>query len=135
MPDERWETDPQKMAALMLGIPGARVRELRTTADTNDLLIDTESEPVRCPGCGGPVERAGYELQELEPSSAGGKVTRVTWRRPRWRCPSSSCATEPFCEQSAAVDAFNERVSAANRRFPLRPAQSPPSDWGDHLEQ
>ena len=88
-----------------------------------------------CPGCGGPVERAGYELQELEASSAGGKVTRVTWRRPRWRCPSSSCATETFPEQSAAVDAFNEQVSDANRRFPLRPAQSPPSDWRDHLEQ
>ena len=46
------ESDPQKMVALLLGIPGARLIELRGTDDTLDLLIETEDRPVVCPECG-----------------------------------------------------------------------------------
>jgi hypothetical protein len=129
------ETEPDRMAAAMLGIPGARIVEARETNDTLDLLIDTEERVVRCPSCGGAVEPAGQGLEDLVPSSAGGRVARVTWRRRQWRCPASGCPVEVFGEEDAGIDPFNERVSAANRRFPLGPVSSPPSDWRDLLEQ
>ena len=120
---------------MMLGIPGSSLLELRRTDDTNDLLIETRAGPVRCSGCGGAVAAAGSELEDLPFSSAGGRVARVTWRRRRWRCPAADCEVDTFLEHDAGVDEFCERVSSANRRFPLPPATAPPSDWRDRLEQ
>ena len=66
------ETDPEKMVAAMIGIPGLTVIEARTTADTLDVLVETELRPARCPRCGGAVETVGAELEDLVPSSAVG---------------------------------------------------------------
>ena len=123
------------MAAALLGIPGARIVEARETTDTLDLLIDTAERTVRCPTCGGAVVSAGQTLEDLVPSSAGGRVSRVTWRRRQWRCPAPDCPIEVFGEEDTGIDPFNERVAAANRRFPLPPVSSPPSDWRDLLEE
>ena len=64
------ETDPEKMLATMIGIPGVTVIEARTTADTLDVLIETELRLPRCPRCGGAVKGAGAELEDLVLSSA-----------------------------------------------------------------
>ena len=69
------------------------------------------------------------------PSSAVGRVSRLTWRRRRWHCREEDCPIEVFNEDDAGVDAFNERVAAANARFPLEAVSSPPSDWRDRLEE
>jgi hypothetical protein len=129
------ETDPGKMVAAMIGIPGVTVIEARTTKDTLDLLVETEMRPVCCPRCGGDVETAGAELEDLLPSSAGGRVSRLTWRRRRWHCLADDCELEYFCEEDAGIDDFNERVAAANARFPLAAVSSAPSDWSDCLEK
>lgn len=129
------EMDPEKMVAAMIGIPGVSVIEARSTADTLDLLVETELRPPRCPRCGGPVEGARAELEDLAPSSVGGRVSRLTWRRRRWRCLIEACPVELFSEDDVGIEAFNERVVAANKRFPLDPASSPPSDWRDRLEE
>ena len=120
----------------MIGIPGVTVIEARTTADTLDVLVETElRRPSRCPRCGGAVTRAGAELEDLVPSSAAGRVSRLTWRRRRWHCPAEDCPIDVFSEDDAGVDAFNERVAAANTRFPLEAVSTPPSDWRDRLEE
>jgi hypothetical protein len=129
------ETQPEKMVAAMIGIPGLTVIEARTTADTLDLLVETELRSPRCPRCGGPVEVAGAELEDLVPSSVGGRVSRLTWRRRQWRCLAEACPVGSVGEDDAGIDAFNERVAAANARFPLDPVSSPPSDWRDRLEE
>lgn len=133
--ERTWESDPQKMVALMLGIPGAMLVELRPTEDTNDLLIETTAGSGRCPGCGGGGQAVDRVLEDLPWSSAGGRVSRVTWRRRQWRCRAAGCEIDVFLEHDAGVVEFCERVSAANRRFPLPPATAPPSDWRDRLEQ
>ncbi len=127
------ESDPQKMVALLLGIPGARLIELRGTGDTLDLLIETEDRPIVCPECGSSVEFSGRVLEDLVASSAGGQVIRVTWRRRQWRCVTADCPVESFLENDAGIVEFNERVTAANSRFPLRPVVSAPSDWRNRL--
>jgi transposase len=129
------ETDPERMLAAMIGIPGVTVIEARTTADTLDVLVETELRPPRCPRCGGAVKRAGAELEDLAPSSAVGRVSRLTWRRRRWHCPAEDCPIDVFSEDDAGVDAFNERVAAATTRFLLEAVSSPPSDWRDRLEE
>jgi hypothetical protein len=129
------ESDPEKMLGAMIGIPGIRVIEARATDDTLDLLVETELCPSPCPRCGGSIERAGVELVDLVPSSVGGRVTRLTWRRRRWCCPAEDCSLEYFSEEDAGINAFNERVAAANARFPFDPVSSAPSDWRDRLEE
>ena len=129
------ESDPEKMVAAMIGIPGVTVIEARATADTLDLLVETEMRAPRCPRCGGSVERMGAELEDLVPSSVGGKVSRLTWRRRRWRCVADDCPLEGFGEDDPGIDAFNERIAAANARFPLEAVSSAPSDWRDRLEE
>src|SRR5271165_5825782 len=121
------------MLAAMIGIPGVTVIEARTTEETLDVLVETELRPARCPRCGGPVGAAGVVLEDLVPSSAVGRVSRLTWRRRRWRCSTEHCPIDVFSEEDAGVDAFNERVAEANERFPLDPVSSPPSDWRDRL--
>ncbi|MCL5446428.1 MAG: hypothetical protein M1350_03300 [Actinobacteria bacterium] len=98
-----------------------------------DLLIETEDRPIVCPECGSSVEFSGRVLEDLVASSAGGQVIRVTWRRRRWRCVAPDCSVETFFEEDSGVIEFNERVSAANRRFPLRDVLSAPSDWRNRL--
>lgn len=128
------ETDPEKMLAAMIGIPGVTVIEARATEDTMDLLIETEMHPTRCPRCGGTVEGVGAGLEDLVPSSAGGRVSRLTWRRRQWRCLAEDCL-ERFGEEDSGIDAFNERVAAANARFALGVVSAAPSDWRDRLEE
>jgi hypothetical protein len=123
------------MLAAMIGIPEVTVIEARTTDDTLDLLIETEMHLPHCPRCGGSVESAGAELEDLVPSSVGGRVSRLTWRRRRWRCLAEDCSLECFSEEDAGIDAFNERVAGANARFPLEAMSSAPSDWRDRLEE
>ena len=48
---------------------------------------------------------------------------------------AQDCPIDVFSEDDAGVDAFNERVAAANARFPLEAVSSPPSDWRDRLEE
>ena len=129
------ESDPEKMLAAMIGIPGLSVIEARATDDTLDVLVETELRTRRCARCGGSVERAGAELEDLVSSSVGGRICRLTWRRRRWRCTAEACPGESFLEEDAGVDAFNERVAAANERFPLDPVSSVPSVWRDRLEE
>lgn len=119
------------MLAAMIGIPGITVIEARTTEDTLDVLVETELRPSGCPGCGGSVEAGGEEFEDLVPSSVGGRVSRLTWRRRRWRCLAEACPIDCFNEHDAGVDAFNERVAAANARFPPDPVSAAPSDWRD----
>jgi hypothetical protein len=123
------------MLAAMIGIPDVTVIEARTTDDTLDLLIETEMRLPRCPRCGGSVESARAELEDLVPSSVGGRVSRLIWRCRRWRCPAADCSLECFSEDDAGIDAFNERVAAANALFPLETMSSAPSEWRDRLEE
>jgi transposase len=129
------ETDPDKMMAVMLGIPGSKVIELRLSDDAADLLIEIEDRSVDCPECGGRAEPAGRVLEDLVPSSISGKLARVTWRRRRWHCPSPGCGVDVFVEEDEGVVAFNNRVAAANRRMPLPRSSTPASDWRDRLEE
>ena len=114
----------------MIGIPGCTVIEARTTADTLDVLVETElRRPSRCPRCGGAVTRAGAELEDLVPSSAAGRVSRPAWRRRRWHCPAEDCPIDVFPEDDAGVvrstsgwprQTHGSRLRSRNLHAPLR---------------
>jgi hypothetical protein len=100
------ETDLERMAAAMLAIPGARMIEARETDHTLDLLIETDERAARCPRCAGTVEASRHRLEDLEPSSVGGRVSRAPRRIRASTSSMSGCSGELARSGPSAVAAF-----------------------------
>ena len=127
---------PRRWLPRCIGIPGVTVIEARATADTLDLLVETEVVRASLPAMWWVRPNAWEPNSRIWcPLSVGGKVSRLTWRRRRWRCVADGCPLEDFGEDDPGIDAFNERIAAANARFPLETVFSAPSAWRDRLEE
>lgn len=95
------EQDPERMAAMMLGLAGARV--LGVAEDDEGLLVEVETEldpdEVRCPCCHGSVALEGTEEREQERPATFARPTVLVWLLRRFRCENESCPVETFVEE------------------------------------
>jgi hypothetical protein len=94
------ETDPERVAAMMLGLGDSRV--LVIGGDDKGLVVEAETkldvDAVRCPGCHASVVLDGTEELEQERPPSFGRATVVIWRLRRFRCENASCPVEIFVE-------------------------------------
>lgn len=106
-------TDPARMVALLLGIPGARQLELDDDAQDVDLrlVIEVSDEPSMCVPCGATGTEIGRVIEDLGVTSTGENVIRVHWSRRQFSCPSESCPAPPWLETNGGVDAFVARIA------------------------
>ena len=96
------EQDPERIAAMMLGIGDARV--LGVGEDDEGLLVEVETvldvDAVRCSRCHGPVVLDGTkELEQPRPPTFG-RPTVLVWMLRRFRCPNAACSVETFAEDA-----------------------------------
>jgi hypothetical protein len=95
------ETDPARMAAILLGLKNARV--LGAGEDDEGLVaeVETELDPgvVCCPACGSSVVLDGSHEVEQDGPAVFGRPAVLIWRLRRFRCENASCATDTFVEE------------------------------------
>lgn len=100
------EMDPTRICELLVGLPDVVV--LGVDDDNGGLLrvhIETADPGASCLGCAGVVvikDRSSVELVDLP---CFGRATRLVWRKRRWSCPDSACATRSFTEEMRAIAA------------------------------
>ena len=94
------EQDPERVAAMLLGLGDSRV--LGVGEDDDGLLVQAETkldfDTVRCPGCHGAVVVDGTEELEQPRPDTFGRPTVVVWMLRRFRCADPTCSVETFVE-------------------------------------
>jgi transposase len=106
------ETDPLRMAAIMLGLRDVNV--LGIDEDEDGLVVDLEpaSSPPQCPQCGKTLVVMGAENREVPGHSAFGRPTVLSWRLRRFRCNTAGCPAPERAEEvppgSAGDDALKQ---------------------------
>jgi transposase len=95
------EQDPERAAAMMLGLGDSRV--LGVGEDADGLLVEVETslqiDEVRCPTCHGSVVLDGTEELEQPWPPSFGRPTVIVWMLRRFRCENTTCPVETFAEE------------------------------------
>ena len=95
------EQDPERVAAMMLGIGDSRV--LGVGEDDDGLLVEVETaldvEKARCPTCQESVVLDGIEELEQPRPPTFGRPTVLVWMLRRFRCENAACPVETFVEE------------------------------------
>lgn len=99
------ETDPCRMAEMLLGLKGVEVGEAVEAVEEGGLAstaIRLRGQPV-CAECGGEVRLEGEREVRLVDLPMFGRPMRLVWAKRRWRCPDSGCAMGSFTEQAERI--------------------------------
>jgi transposase len=96
------ETDPQKMAALMLGLTGVVVLEAREDRSGVWIEVEPEAKPVSCPACGRPAAITGSESVERRGLPLFGRPSVMSWRLRRFGCSDPGCGSGEWLEELPA---------------------------------
>jgi transposase len=99
MGEPRWETDQDRMAAMMIGFPDARVLGVTENASGVRVEVETALDSARCPACGGHASLDGESLVEVPSLPAFGRPMVLAWRVRRWKCPRPGCAGGSWVEE------------------------------------
>lgn len=102
------ETDPLRMAAIMLGLRDVTVLGIQEDDDGLVVELEPSSAPPRCSQCGKRVVVAGAEILVVQGQSAFGRPTVLSWRLRRFACETAGCLAPEWTEEvpvSAGDDA------------------------------
>ena len=97
------ESDPQKMAALMLGLKGAAVLDTREDESGLWIEIELDAKDVSCPVCGRAATVTGSTNLERRGLPVFGRPSVLSWRLRRWRCSSPACSGGEWLEEAPGV--------------------------------
>lgn len=106
------ETDPLRMAAVMLGLRDVNV--LGIEEDDDGLVIELEraSALPPCSHCGKTVAATGVEIREVPGQPSFGRPTTMSWRLRRFGCKTPGCPAPELTEEvppgSAGDDALQQ---------------------------
>jgi transposase len=106
------ETDPLRMAAIMLGLRDVNVLGIEEDEDGLVVELEPASPLPQCPQCGKALVVVGAETREVPGQSAFGRPTVLSWRLPRFGCKTPGCPAPERTEQvppgSAGDDALKQ---------------------------
>jgi transposase len=95
----RRESDPERIAAIMIGFPDAHV--LSVDEDEAGLWVGVETADgvAQCGSCGALAALGETHLVEREGLPVFGRALHLSWRAREWRCPNAQCPTGSWVEQ------------------------------------
>ena len=86
-------TDPDVMAARMIGFPDARVLTVEEDGDGVHVSVETKADEARCSSCGAPAVMDEHRRVVVRrPGLMFGRPLELRWQLRGWRC--SSCDAE-----------------------------------------
>ena len=104
---------------LLIDLPGLHVLEVdRGQGDGGvRVVVESAARPVGCPVCGVLAVGHGRVSIDLIDAPAFGRPVRITWRKRRWVCPDSDCATRSFVEQDEQIAGARALLTARACRW------------------
>jgi transposase len=87
----------------MLGFAGMRVLDARDVDGELELLIETTAERDWCRGCGVRAHAHGRPETLVRDVDGFGRRVRLRWRKRRWRCRETACATATWTETHEGI--------------------------------
>ena len=104
---------------LLIDLPGLHVLEAdRSQGDGGvRVVVESAARPVGCPVCGVLAVGHGRVSIDLIDAPAFGRPVRITWRKRRWVCPDSDCATRSFVEQDEQIAGVRALLTARACRW------------------
>ena len=104
---------------LLIDLPGLHVLEVdRGQGDGGvRVVVESAARPVGCPVCGVLAVGHGRVSIDLIDAPAFGRPVRITWRKRRWVCPDSACATRSFVEQDEQIAGVRALLTARACRW------------------
>lgn len=93
------ETDPGRIAAMLVGFPQARVLEV--VEDTSSLYVNLETglDEARCGVCGQLAALGGSRLVAGGSGEIGGRRAVLSWRLREWSCEQTGCEGGRWVEE------------------------------------
>jgi transposase len=103
----------QDDATRLVGLDGFVVTEVRRTGEQLDLQVELLARATSCPHCGG-IEVGIKErpLVRVRDLPIAGRVTRLTWRKRRYRCAECARTFTETHQQLPARQRVTERFRA-----------------------
>jgi transposase len=93
------ETDPDRTAALMVGLPEARVLEVTEDSSGLHIEIETAEEEAICRQCGETAVRGGTRVMERVGLSIFGRPSMFAWRVREWACEHPGCPAGSWLDE------------------------------------
>lgn len=104
--------DGSSGATALLGMDGFIV--LAMTEEDGELFIsvETTAEIAGCGSCGVRATGHGRSVIQIRDLPAGGRPVRLVWKKRRWICRDSDCASKSFSETSELIeDSLTKRAA------------------------
>jgi transposase len=95
----QFETDPLRMAAIMLGLHDVNVLGIEEDDDGLVVELQPASPPPQCPQCGKALVVVGAENREVPGQAAFGRPTVLSWRLRRFGCKTPGCPARERAEE------------------------------------
>ena len=108
------ETDATRMCRLLVGLPSVNVLGVVDLLPAVPLVVHVETDltdPEACGSCGAEARLKDRDPVVLIDLPCFGRRARLLWRKRRWRCPSSACATASWTETDASIAAPRLRLT------------------------
>jgi transposase len=93
------ERDPQRIAATMLGLSGARVVAVNEDSAGLMIVVELEAESATCPACGQPGVVTGTQKEQRQGLPVFGRPAVLSWQLRRWHCTKPSCEAGEWVEE------------------------------------
>jgi transposase len=105
--------DGSSGATALLGMDGFVV--LAMTEEDGELFIsvETTADVTGCGSCGVRATGHGRSVIQIRDLPAGGRPVRLVWKKRRWICRDTDCASKSFSETSELVEDSLTRRAAA----------------------
>ena len=105
--------DGSSGATALLGMDGFVV--LAMTEEDGELFIsvETTADVAGCGSCGVRATGHGRSVIQIRDLPAGGRPVRLVWKKRRWICRDTDCASKSFSETSELVEDSLTRRAAA----------------------
>ena len=95
----RTESDPDRIAAMMIGFPEAHV--LSVDEDDAGLWVEVETrdDVAQCPTCGTSATSDKTHRVDREGLPVFGRPLHLSWKQRGWQCPNAACSTDSWFEE------------------------------------
>ena len=97
------ETDPNRMAALMLGLPDVHVLKVEEDSMVRRVEMETAADVAHCPSCGDLAAPRDRRTVQQVGRPVFGRTPLITWKVRGWQCTTSNCPTDSWFEEIPAV--------------------------------
>jgi transposase len=90
-------------AAVLVGMPEFVVLSAVEEDGEVWLLVETRTSVTACPSCGVRAKAKDRRETMVRDLPVAGRPTVLVWRKRRWACPDSDCATKTWSETSEQI--------------------------------